>query len=144
MAPATSTPASSSLRFRPRSAMMTAQQAAGAGDRRSGDRGSAAKTLGGSVAMRAAPSEIGGMRVVLWSVIDDRHHLTGGTRHVIAGQEMHAPSGLAICQDGPQSFFLFYCDEVWRSMTDTWHQDLDSARAQAEFEFANVSATWVG
>ena len=84
------------------------------------------------------------MRVVLWSLLDDRHDPTGRPRRVIAGQEMHAPSGLAICRDGLQSFFLFHCDEAWRSKADTWHQDVDSARAQAEFEFAYVSLRWVG
>ena len=94
--------------------------------------------------MLPAPSPIGGMQVMLWSPIDDRHHLTGRTRHLVACRQVSAPSGLAICRETPESFFLFSCDAAWRPIADTWHPDLDAARAQAEFEVANVSASWVG
>lgn len=94
--------------------------------------------------MPDAPSHIGGMPVMLWSAIDYRHRPTGKTRHAVAGREIRDPEGLAVCQGGPESFFLFYCDAAWRAVTDTWHQSLDSARAQAEFEFAGVSSTWMG
>ena len=94
--------------------------------------------------MLQAPSHIGGMQVVLWSPLDDRHQMIGRTRHLVASRQLSAPSGLATCKETSESFFLFYCDAAWRPITDTWHQDLDAARAQAEFEFANVSASWVG
>jgi hypothetical protein len=57
---------------------------------------------------------------------------------------MEKPAGIAICRDeGESCFHLFYCDSSWRPVTDTWHETLDAARAQAEFEFAGVSTTWL-
>jgi hypothetical protein len=92
----------------------------------------------------SAPSHIGGMQVALWSPLDDRHLATGKTRHLVATQQVRSPSGLAICRETAESFFLFLCDAAWQPIADTWHQSLDAARAQAEFEFTNLSSTWVG
>lgn len=94
--------------------------------------------------MESAPSHIGGMQVVLWSALDDRHQTTGKTRHLVATRQVHSPSGLAICSEAAESFFLFLCDAAWRPIADTWHESLDAARAQAEFEFTNLSSSWVG
>lgn len=94
--------------------------------------------------MPPAPGHIGGMQVVLWSVVDDRHRSTGKTRHLVATGSLPAPSGLAICRETAGSWFLFRCDAAWRPIADTWHQTQEAARAQAEFEFTNLSATWVG
>ena len=53
-------------------------------------------------------------------------------------------AGLAICQyDGEDAFYLFSCDSEWRTVTDTWHQTVDEAKNQAEFEYQGVSKTWV-
>lgn len=94
--------------------------------------------------MSPAPSHIGGMQVVLWSPLDGRHQATGRTRQLVATRQVPAPSGLAICRESDASFFLFFCDAAWRPITDTWHEGLDEARAQADFEFTNLSSTWVG
>ncbi len=52
-------------------------------------------------------------------------------------------SGLAICQVGyGQEFYLFGCDHDWNVVTDTWHQSLDEAKGQAEWEYEGVSKTW--
>jgi hypothetical protein len=34
--------------------------------------------------------------------------------------------------------YLFYCDDVWKTMTDIYHEDLEQAIAQAEFEFGPI------
>lgn len=94
--------------------------------------------------MLSAPSHIGGMQVVLWSPLDDRHQTTGKTRHMVTTRQVRTPCGLAICRETDESFFLFLCDAAWRPIADTWHEGLDAARAQAEFEFTNLSSTWVG
>jgi hypothetical protein len=53
-------------------------------------------------------------------------------------------AGLAICQyAGEEAFYLFGCDADWQNVTDTWHQTLDDAQHQAEFEYEGVSETWV-
>jgi hypothetical protein len=34
--------------------------------------------------------------------------------------------------------YLFYCDDDWRCLTDTYHEGMEHAVAQAEFEFGPV------
>ena len=79
-----------------------------------------------------------------YSPIDARHRFTGACKQIVAGQLMGAMAGLAICQyDGDSAFYLFGCDAEWQSITDTWHQTLDDAKHQAEFEYEGVSKTWI-
>ena len=93
--------------------------------------------------MNPAPKEIGGARVILFTPIDARHRPTGTCRQVVAGVLQGSAAGLAICQyPGEDCFFLFGCDEDWNSVTDTWHEKLEDAMRQAEFEYAGVSETW--
>lgn len=93
--------------------------------------------------MRPAPREIGGARVISYSPIDKRHHHTGNCRQIVAGVLQGPMAGLAICQyPGEDSYFLFGCDTEWQSITDTWHQTLEQAKQQAEFEYEGVSSTW--
>ena len=94
--------------------------------------------------MKSAPTEIGGGKVRAYTAIDHRHRSTGGTRHLVAGAQAPPAVGLAICQyEGDTAFYLFGCDSNWRSRTDTWHETLDDAKRQAEFEYAGTSQTWV-
>ena len=93
--------------------------------------------------MNRAPSEIGGAKVVLYAPIDDRHQHTGNCRQIVGGEMMAPAAGLAICQyHGENSYYLFGCDENWNTITDTWHETLEDTKAQAEFEYVGVSATW--
>ena len=94
--------------------------------------------------MNAAPSQIGGANVICYTPIDGRHRHTGNCRQIVAGVLQGAAAGLAICQyEGEDSFYLFGCDENWQCVTDTWHQTLDDAKHQAEFEYEGVSGTWI-
>jgi hypothetical protein len=82
--------------------------------------------------------------VVCYSPIDERHRFTGGCKQIVAGPLMCAIAGLAICQyGGEDAFYLFGCDPDWQTVTDTWHQTLDDAKHQAEFEYEGVSKTWI-
>jgi hypothetical protein len=93
--------------------------------------------------MDSAPSEIDRARVICFTLIDERHHHTRNTRQIVDGVVQSAAAGLAICQyDGDCGFYLFGCDDNWNSVTDTWHQSLEDAQAQAVFEFEGVSDTW--
>ena len=93
--------------------------------------------------MKKIPKEVGGASVVLYTPIDERHRHTGNCEQIVAGELMGAAAGLAICQyEGEDSFYLFGCDENWETVTDTWHQTLQEAKEQAEFEYEGVSATW--
>ena len=89
------------------------------------------------------PQEMGGAKVVLYTPIDERHKHTGNCKQVVAGVLMGAAAGLAICQyEGENSFYLFGCDAKWNTVTDTCHDTLEDAMAQAKFEYEGVQATW--
>lgn len=95
--------------------------------------------------MKPAPERIGGARVLRWTSIDDRHKPTGNCRHTVAGKVRGPAAGLAICRhDGEQAVYLFGCDEDWNVVTDTWHETLQDALKQAEFEYEGVTMTWKG
>lgn len=94
--------------------------------------------------MRPPPSEIGGLPVIRWSPVDGPHRRAGDGRRIVAGEVAAAPVAVAVCEDAASGgCFLFGCDADWHVMTDTWHESLEQARAQAEFEFAGVASTWV-
>jgi hypothetical protein len=46
-------------------------------------------------------------------------------------------AALAIAKDdeGTEGVYLFYCDDCWNVVTDTWHEDVAAAISQANFEF---------
>jgi hypothetical protein len=93
--------------------------------------------------MQPAPREIHGARVVCYSPIDHRHRHTGKCRHHVAGVFQGSASGLAICQyPGEDAYYLLGCNGEWEAITDTWHQTLEEAKSQAEFEYEGVAATW--
>jgi hypothetical protein len=93
--------------------------------------------------MKKIPTKVGGARVVLYTPIDERHRHTGNCKQIVAGTLMGAAAGLAICRyEGEDCYYLFGCDEDWNTQTDTWHETLGDAKAQAEFEYEGVSATW--
>src|SRR5438105_14049384 len=93
--------------------------------------------------MNACPPKIYEAPVVAWATIGPGVRPTGNTVHSVDGRVAGPAAGLAICQaaDG-RGFYLFYCDSAWDEFTDTWHQSIDDAKAQAEFEYAGVSAHW--
>lgn len=93
--------------------------------------------------MMSAPKGIGGAKVVLYTPIDGGHRHTGNCRQIVAGVLMGAAAGLAIRRyEGEDLFYLLCCDENWETLTDTWHQTLEEAKGQAEFEYEGVSGTW--
>ena len=93
--------------------------------------------------MKPTPNRINGASVICYSLIDERHRHTGNCRQIVNGVLEGPAAGLAICQfDGDDAFYLFACDADWNSVTDTWHQSLDDAKAQAEFEYEGISRTW--
>ena len=93
--------------------------------------------------MKHPPDLVGGARVVRWSPIDDRHRSMGNCRQIVAGVLQSPAAGLAICQyEGETAYYLFGCDSDWNSVTDTWHQSLEEALDQAEFEYEGISRTW--
>jgi len=92
--------------------------------------------------MNFVPEMIGGAKVICASAIDERHQFTGGCKQIVAGQLMGQMAGLAICQyEGEDNYYLFGCDEDWSSATDTWHQSLEEALDQVEYEYTGSKDT---
>ena len=89
------------------------------------------------------PKEIGEARTLFYTVLDERHLKTENTRHFVNGQFIEEISGLAICKyDNDPGYYLFGCDENWNSITDTYHDSIEDAKEQAEFEYKNSMTTW--
>jgi len=64
---------------------------------------------------------------------------TGRTRHVVGEEEVSDFSGLAIVRyEGEPGVYLLYCNADWSSITDTYHDSVEGAIEQAEFEFEPV------
>jgi hypothetical protein len=80
----------------------------------------------------------------MFTPIDQRHRHTGDCRQIVAGQLQGPAAGLAICTHGDdEGYFLFGCDAAWNCLTDTWHQTVEDAMRQAEFEYEGVSRSWI-
>src|SRR5665213_1928917 len=93
--------------------------------------------------MKPPPEELNDAKICLYSVIDHRHKPTGGCKHTVGGEVMGTASALAICQYADQNdYYLFYCDEDWQVLNDTWCQTIDDALNQAEFEYTGVKETF--
>jgi hypothetical protein len=75
--------------------------------------------------------------------LGDGHKPTGRTQHYRAGAECPPPAELRIVQfaDDP-GFYLLYCDATGAEITDTYHESIDEAKAQAEFEFNVKPQEW--
>lgn len=90
------------------------------------------------------PDIIGGAKVILFTTIDNRHKFTGNTKQIVGEKLMGKMSGLAICKyENESSFYLFGCNEEWKSITDTWHESIEGAINQAEFEYDGTKDTWI-
>jgi death on curing protein len=96
----------------------------------------------GATPLVSCPDFIHQNRVVRFTVIDRRHHHTRKTRHFIGGTMIGPASAVAICEYENGGYLLFSCDENWQPRTDTWHQSLEDAMRQAEYEYEGVSRTW--
>jgi hypothetical protein len=76
--------------------------------------------------------------------------ITGKTKHslgtVIEGQPVSispllVPKWVGISQE-PSGFFLHYFDKNDAFITDGWHESLDGAKKQANFEFEITENDW--
>jgi hypothetical protein len=75
---------------------------------------------------------------------------TGATRHhrahieegeVCKDEELPTPASLEI-QPADGAFFLLYLDERGECLTDTWHETLEQAKAQARHDFGIGVDDW--
>lgn len=67
----------------------------------------------------------------------------GKTRHMRNGEPLAAPAALRIVQYASDpGFYLLYLDSGGHELTDTYHDTLDDAMSQAEWEFAVTPGQW--
>ena len=71
---------------------------------------------------------------------------TGNTRHYKNSGLLPKPVALEIIQypdpDSSNGYYLFYLDETGFEQTDTYHDTIEQAFAQAEFEFNVKPSDW--
>lgn len=73
----------------------------------------------------------------------DRSRITGKTRHYRGDGLLPPAQRLEIVQVPPDNgYYLLYLDEDGAEMTDTWHESIDRAMDQANFEFGLVPGEW--
>ena len=96
-----------------------------------------------TAAQSNVPSLLGGAVVLRTARLFPAAH-TGNSKHSVAGNPIQPASRLAIAQYPDQpGFYLFYCDDAWAVLSDTWHETVEGAEAQAKFEYAGSSHAWV-
>jgi len=76
-------------------------------------------------------------------MIDQRHRATGACKHVVGSTVHPAFAILAIGREADGSFLLFYCNNDWEVITDTWHATVEDAKKQARFEYEGIDASWI-
>ncbi|MGJ5815954.1 hypothetical protein [Paludibaculum fermentans] len=84
------------------------------------------------------------MRIWLRLELRPEHRSTVKTTHHVGGELAPHPSRLAIgsFDEGP-GFYLLYFDEQGNEITDTFHDSIEAAQAQAAFEFDTLPGDWV-
>jgi hypothetical protein len=71
------------------------------------------------------------------------HEPTGKTHHYYGDKEIAPPSKLQVVKyPNDMGYYLLYFDEHDRELTDTYHDSLEGAIAQAEWEFQIQTHEW--
>lgn len=82
-------------------------------------------------------------RVLYRVKLGPQHTPTGNTRHIVRGEPMEAPTQLRISQfPGEKQVYLYYCDDTGFELNDTFHDTVERAMSQAEFEFRVRPDEW--
>lgn len=93
--------------------------------------------------MKNPPVKLDGAKILFWTVLDHRHKSTDKTKHFINGKYQTNFHGLVIAiYEEAEGTYLFYCDSEWVVLTDTYHESVEEAKEQAEFEFEGTKSTW--
>jgi len=75
--------------------------------------------------------------------LESGHQSTGRTRHYFGTSELPPPRELRIVQypEDP-GYYLLYFNESGEELTDTYHESMTQAMAQAEWEFGIQPGEW--
>jgi hypothetical protein len=75
--------------------------------------------------------------------LSDKHKPTGGTRHYKGSEVLPPASQLWIARyPDDLGYYLLYLDANGNELTDTYHDSLDEAIAQASWEFNVQPSEW--
>ena len=73
-----------------------------------------------------------------------QHVPTGKTHHYDEDQELPHPTTLKIIKfENTEGFYLLHFDTWGNEITDTFHETIDDAMAQADWEYQVKSDEWV-
>jgi hypothetical protein len=76
-------------------------------------------------------------------ILKPSHQPTGRTQHFRDGTTLPSPHRLRITSfEGDPGFYLLYLDEAGRELTDTYHDTLEQAFEQAQWEFGVLPTEW--
>ena len=68
---------------------------------------------------------------------------TGNTKHYHGNEKLPKPEALQLIKyDGDDGYYLFYLNENMEEMTDTYHNTIERAFQQAEWEFDIQAKDW--
>jgi hypothetical protein len=73
-------------------------------------------------------------------------HYKGLPPDLTAGKDLRTemkPAAVVVIEDDQDGVFLYRYDAQANCVGDTWHQNLDEAKGQAQFEFENILSEWV-
>lgn len=83
------------------------------------------------------------MRILKRVRLTSAHQATGQTQHFHGNQPVPFPFELRIVQyDSDPGYYLFYCDDCGIEITDTYHDSVKDAMAQANWEFRVKERDW--
>ncbi len=90
---------------------------------------------------RECPKEIGGAKVIAFAIVKPKNTHTGNTEQVVAGETKGPATAMIIAQyENDSSYYVFGCySQEWVAETDTWHEDLEDAIEQLDWEYENLS-----
>ena len=82
--------------------------------------------------------------IAIRKAVLDQHHLRPGrTKHSSNGKDFPPFTSLVICKSaGDAGYFLMHICENGQ-VSDTWHENLDDAMHQAEWELGVQADEWV-
>ena len=92
------------------------------------------------------PGKLGGATVIAYAIIQPGNRHTGNTRQIVDGKETGPAKAMIIAQyEGEDAYYVLGCySEEWEPGTDTWHQNLEDAIQQLDWEYEDLSKslTW--
>lgn len=68
--------------------------------------------------------------------------LTGKTRHLLGALPLPGPKTVELVVEEDGTIFLLRLDDEGQCISDTWHETVEAAKAQANFEFGIEAGDW--